>query len=81
MQSTQTANSTLKCSNNDIEDFVILKNFSTIMHPFKVILCKEVICCPPSYSWVKVNTNDASCGTPILAACEGIFRDNDGNHF
>lgn len=50
------------------------------MHPLKVILYKEVIWCPPLYSWVKVNTNDASCGTSVLAPCEDIFRDHDGNH-
>lgn len=80
LQTTLARNTTLKCSNYDIQDFVILKNFSVIIHPSKVKFCKEIMWCPPSLNWVKVNTDGASCGTPWLGVCGGIFRDHEDNH-
>ncbi|KAL5172722.1 hypothetical protein HKD37_16G045418 [Glycine soja] len=56
--------------------FQILKSFHIIGRPRpapKVIL---VILYPPFFEWVKVNTNGATCGSPRVAACGGVFKDS-----
>lgn len=54
----------------------------TILHKFSVASklvnvpdIIEVIWKPPSFNWLKCNTDGSSKGTPGAAACRGIFRD------
>lgn len=59
-------NITSKCTNNDIQDFVILKFFDVTAHP--------------SLFWVKVNIDGALAGTPPLADCGAISRNHNCDH-
>lgn len=66
--------STNACSNSSIQDFVVLKNFSVVIHPPKPKLVNEVLWCPPLYGWIEVNINGASGGLPLQAAYGGILK-------
>ena len=44
------------------------------VHPTKPPHILEVIWCPPTPSWLKVNMNGEAFGGPDLAGCAGIFR-------
>jgi ribonuclease HI len=69
-------NHTNKVSSNSIKDFQFLKQFRISIHHPKATTLKEVFWHPPLTNWLKCNTDGASCGNPVNAACGGIFRNS-----
>jgi hypothetical protein len=69
---------TNKTSARDIREFTILKCFMVNLHPPKAPQIKEVFWFPPSFNWIKVNTDGAATKNPLNASAGGIFRDRNG---
>lgn len=53
--------------------FMVLKNFSFQIHPPKTKILKQVLWCPPMVVSIKVNIDGAFGGSPLKAACGGMF--------
>ncbi|XP_058742585.1 uncharacterized protein LOC131615070 [Vicia villosa] len=71
---------TKRKANNSIQSFSLLKAFDIAISPRSPSNCLEVLWCPPSRGWVKCNTDGVASGSPLFAACGGIFRDEEANH-
>jgi len=63
-------------ASSDIKEFIILKAFNASIHPPKMLIVKEVFCCPPIPGWIKGNCDGAFASGK--AACGAIFRNNLG---
>ncbi|MBT0984703.1 hypothetical protein KJ032_27160, partial [Salmonella enterica subsp. enterica serovar Typhimurium] len=60
---------------NYVEELCILHAIGLSGCPAMSSRVTEVLWKPPSLHWVKVNTDDASYGSPGLAGTGSIFRD------
>ena len=58
---------------------MILKMFAVKIHPPNAPKNKEVMWLPPTYPWIKCNTDGAAYGSLGLASCDGMFRDYETN--
>lgn len=73
-------NHTSKMSNSSIYSFTILKKFDIQIHPRKPLKTNDTLWHPPSQGWIKCNIFGVARGTPIVCACGGIFRNDQGLH-
>ncbi|XP_058772395.1 uncharacterized protein LOC131646348 [Vicia villosa] len=62
-----------------LSDFAILKKFHISILPLISPRLVEVIWKPPPWSWIKAKCDGASSHNPGNLACEGLFRDHNGN--
>lgn len=67
-------------ASSSMQEFVIMKIFSTQIHPSSPKCLKEILWSPPHLGWIKVNIGRASCGTPLRETYDGMFRNNLGEH-
>ena len=72
------SNMSLATMSPTMQDFVVLKEFSTTRHPYKFFDPKPVIWSTPRPGWVKVNIDGASLSPLGLASNAGIFKDSQG---
>ncbi|XP_058776250.1 uncharacterized protein LOC131650562 [Vicia villosa] len=73
-------NPTFKNSNNSLSFFSLLKGFGINIHLRKQIFMVEVLWCPPARGWIKCNIHGVPVGSPLLATCGGLNRDEHANH-
>lgn len=59
-----------------VDELTILRHFKVAGHARKAPIIKRVDSYPPPCYWVKCNSDGAARGSPGMAACGGLFRDN-----
>lgn len=74
-------NLTSRKANDSIYSFIILKPFDINIHPRKQFSVVEVTWSIPARGWIKCNNDGVASGSPLLAACGGLLRDEEANHF
>ncbi|KAK3205148.1 hypothetical protein Dsin_019194 [Dipteronia sinensis] len=62
------------CMWNCMDDFLILRRFGLLGRPSKSLVIKSVVWSPPALSWIKVDADGATIGSPRVGGYGGIFR-------
>lgn len=62
-------------TSSSMDDFVLLKFFVVHGHPNRAPTITQVDWLPPTYGWLKCNTDGAAKGSPSQARGGGIFSD------
>ncbi|XP_058776606.1 uncharacterized protein LOC131650923 [Vicia villosa] len=69
-----------KKADGSLHSFSFLKCFGVNLHPRPPSNTIDVIWYPPARGWMKCNIDGVAVGSPGIAACGGIFRDDQANH-